>query len=140
MKTTTTKAKNIKRSWHQLDVKGQVLGRISTKIVFFLQGKNKPYFTTHLDCGDFVVITNTDKIAVTGRKAKDKIYYHHTNYPSGLRSIPFEDLLKKDSRKIIYRAVKNMLPKNKLRDQRLRRLKLFKGAKHTYQDKFKKEK
>ena len=140
MKTTTTKASDIKRSWHQLDAKDQVLGRFATRIAILLQGKNKPYFTSHLDCGDYVVVTNSDAIAVTGRKFKNKIYYSHSNFPNGLKSVSFEEQLTKDSRKIISRAVKNMLPKNKLRDKRLGRLRVFKGNDHTYQDKFKKEK
>ena len=137
MKTYATKQSDIKRQWYLVDAKDQVLGRFASKIAFKLQGKNKPYFVTHLDCGDYVVVTNSNQIAVTGRKAKNKIYYHHSNFPSGLKSIPFDEMLEKDSRKIIERAVKNMLPKNKLRDLRMRRLKIFKDDKHIYQDKFK---
>jgi len=137
MKTYTTKKSDIKRSWHLFNADNQVLGRFASKIAILLQGKNKPYFTNHLDCGDYVVVINSDKVAVTGRKAKNKIYYHHSNYPSGLKSITFEEQLKKDSTKIIARAVKNMLPKNKLRDSRLKRLKVFAQAEHIYQDKFK---
>ncbi len=140
MKTYSTTPKDIKRAWHLVDVKDQVLGRIATSIAQFLIGKNKPYFTSHLDCGDYVVVINSDKVQVTGRKQKQKIYYRHSNYPSGLKQITFEEQLKKDSRKIIFSAVKNMLPKNKLRDMRLNRLKVFKDDQHIYQDKLKKEK
>ena len=139
MKTYSTKSKDIKRSWHLIDAKDQVLGRLATKIATLLQGKSKPYFVSHLDCGDYVVVINSNQVKVTGKKAQNKIYYHHSNYPSGLKSITFENLLKKDSRKIITLAVKNMLPKNKLRALRLPRLKVFKDDQHIYQDKFKKE-
>ena len=135
MQTYKTSPKDIKRTWHLVDVKGKVLGRIATDIAKFLIGKNKPYFVSHLDCGDYVVVINSDLVEVTGRKVKQKIYYRHSNYPSGLKQITFEEQLKKDSRKIIQRAIKNMLPKNKLRDRRLKRLKIFKDEKHIYQDK-----
>jgi len=137
MKTYATTPKDITRSWHLIDVEDKILGRISTDMAKKLIGKNKPYFTSHLDCGDYVVVINSDKVQVTGRKAKQKTYYHHSNYPSGLKSITFEKQLAKDSRKIIINAVKSMLPKNKLRSLRLNRLKIFKDANHIYQDKFK---
>lgn len=136
MTTYSTKQKDIKRDWHLVDVKGRVLGRVCSQIAQILIGKNKFYYVSYLDCGDYVVVTNTDLVEVTGRKKKQKTYYRHSNYPGGLKSITFEKQLQKDSRKIIYWAVKNMLPKNKLRDQRLKRLKLFKNDKHIYQDKF----
>jgi large subunit ribosomal protein L13 len=136
MKTYATKQSDIKRSWHLIDAKDQVLGRLATRIAILLQGKNKPYFTAHLDCGDYVVVINSDQVALTGRKADQKIYYRHSGYPGGLKSVSFKQQLAKDSRKIIAQAVKNMLPKNKLRRQRQRRLKIFKTADHIYQDKF----
>jgi large subunit ribosomal protein L13 len=136
MKTYATKQSDIKRSWHLIDAKDQVLGRLATRIAILLQGKNKPYFTAHLDCGDYVVVINSDQVALTGRKADQKIYYRHSGYPGGLKSVSFKQQLAKDSRKIIESAVKNMLPKNKLRRQRQRRLKIFKTADHIYQDKF----
>ena len=139
MRTYSTKKSDIKRSWHLIDVQGKVLGRSSTQIAQLLIGKTKPYFTPHLDCGDYVVVVNSDQVQVTGRKSKQKTYYHHSNYPSGLKSITFEKQLQKDSRKIIQSAVKNMLPKNKLRSPRLKRLKVFKDNNHIYQDKFKKD-
>ena len=138
MKSYATKSSDIKRSWHLIDVKGQVLGRIATDISQKLIGKTKPYFVSHLDCGDYVVVINSDLVEVTGRKRTQKIYYRHSNFPGGLKEITFEEQLKKDSRKIIIRAITNMLPKNKLREKRLKRLKVFKDANHTYQDKLKK--
>jgi len=137
MKTYSTKKSDIKRQWHLIDVQGKILGRLSTQIAQLLIGKHKPYFTSHLDCGDYVVVVNSDQVKVTGRKAQQKTYYRHSNYPSGLKSITFDKQLQKDSRKIIEWAVKNMLPKNKLRSPRLRRLKVFKLDRHIYQDKFK---
>lgn len=136
MKTYSVKNKDIVHAWHLIDLKNQVLGRIATQIALLLQGKNKPYFTPNLDCGDNVVAINADKIKVTGRKAANKVYHRHSNYPGGFKTIKFSDQLTKDSRKIIYHAVKNMLPKNKLQDMRLRRLKVFQSDKHQYQDKF----
>lgn len=137
MKTYSTKKSDIKRQWHLIDAQEKVLGRLSTQIAQLLIGKHKPYFTSHLDCGDYVVVVNSDQVKVTGRKAQQKTYYRHSNYPSGLKSITFDKQLQKDSRKIIEWAVKNMLPKNKLRSPRLRRLKVFKLDHHIYQDKFK---
>jgi large subunit ribosomal protein L13 len=136
MKTHVTTPKDIKRTWHLVDAKDQVLGRLSTQIAQKLIGKDKVYFTPALDCGDYVVVVNSDAIAVTGRKMANKTYYRHSNYPGGLKSITLEKQMDKDSRKIIEWAVSSMLPKNKLRDPRLRRLKVFKGAEHNYQDKF----
>jgi large subunit ribosomal protein L13 len=140
MKTHATKANEIKRKWHLIDLKGQVLGRVASKMAQILMGKNKVYFTPALDCGDFIVALNAQDIVVTGRKAKQKTYYRHSGYPGGLKSLTFEQLMAKDPRKVIRLAVKNMLPKNKLRDKRLARLKVFVTEKHDYQDKFKKVK
>ena len=137
MKTYTPKIKDIKRSWHLVDLSGQVLGRAASKIAQILQGKHKVYYTPHLDCGDFVVAVNSDKIKVTGKKLKEKTYFRHSGYPGGLKAVTLEQQMAKDSRKIIEWAVKNMLPKNKLRQPRLRRLKVFAGDNHPYKDKFK---
>ncbi len=137
MKTHVTKAKEIKRAWHLIDLKGQVLGRSASRMAQLLMGKTKVYFTPALDCGDFVVAVNAAEVIVTGRKDKQKIYYRHSGYPGGLKSLTFEQLLAKDPRKVIRLAVKNMLPKNKLQDKRLARLKVFPGENHNYQDKFK---
>lgn len=137
MKTKATKTSEIKRSWHLIDAKDQVLGRLSTKIASLLMGKDKPYFVNYLDCGDYIVVTNATKVKVTGQKAKQKMYYRHSGYPGGFREISFAKQKKKDPRKIIRHAVAGMLPKNKLRDRRLARLKIFVDDKHLYQDKFK---
>lgn len=137
VKTKATKASEIKRFWHLIDAKGQILGRLSTRIAQFLMGKNKPYFVNYLDCGDYVVVINAAKVEITGRKAKQKMYYRHSGYPGGFREISFEKQMTKDPRKIIRHAVSGMLPKNKLRDRRLARLKIFVDEKHPYGEKFK---
>ena len=135
MKTYSTKLKDIQRQWHLVDLEGQVLGRVATQIAQLLMGKHKPYYTSHLDCGDYVVAINAAKIKVTGKKAQQKLYRRHSGYPGGFKEIPFERQLKKDPTKIILWAVKGMLPKNKLRARRLARLKIFADANHPYEDK-----
>ncbi len=140
MTTFTTTAKTIKRAWHLVDAKGQILGRLASQIAVFLQGKNKVYFTPQLDCGDYVVVINSDQIVVTGRKALNKKYYSHSNFPGGFKTVPYGNQLTKDSREIIIHAVNNMLPKNKLRRDRLNRLKVFKDEKHIYQEKLNEKK
>ena len=136
-KTYVTKLKDIKRHWHLIDLKGKILGRVGTEISQLLMGKNKVYYTSHLDCGDFVVCINAAEVEVTGKKKKQKIYYHYSGYQGGLKALTFIQQMAKDPRKIIKRAVKNMLPKNKLRDRRMARLKVFPGSQHTYKDKLK---
>lgn len=138
MKTYSTKQKNIVRKWHFIDLKNKILGRSASKIAQLLIGKNKVYYAPYLDCGDYVVAVNAKKVKTTGRKANQKIYYRHSGYPSGLKEISFRQQMEKDSRKIIEWAVKNMLPKNKLRDRRMARLKVFSGEEHNYQDKIEK--
>lgn len=138
MKTKVTKKSEIKRAWYLVDAKNEVLGRLANKIASLLMGKNKPYFTGNLDCGDYVVIVNAEKIEVTGKKSEQKKYYRHSGYPGGFRTTTFSEQMKKDPRKVITHAVSGMLPKNKLRDERLKRLKLFIGDKHPYVDKIKK--
>ena len=135
MKTYTPKAETITRNWHHIDAKGQVLGRVSSQVAQLLIGKNKPYFVSHLDCGDYVLITNADKIIVTGNKLNKKMYYRHSGFPGGLRTQNLKQSLEKDPTRVLEIAVKGMLPKNKLRDPRLRRLKIFIGEVHPYQDK-----
>lgn len=116
----TTKLSDIKRNVHELDLSGQILGRIATKIALLLVGKSKPYFTRHLDCGDTVIVKNFDKIKVTGKKADQKVYTRYSGYPGGLRKTP---LAKMDPREVVRRAVWGMLPKNKLRKIWISRLK-----------------
>lgn len=134
MKTYTLKAKDIDRQWHLVDVKNQTLGRIATDIAQKLIGKHKLNYTPHMDNGDYVVVVNAEQIQVTGRKLTDKRYYHHTGYPGALKSATLQEKMDKDIVKVIETTVKGMLPKNKLRDPRLRRLKVFAGDEHPYAD------
>jgi len=138
MTTYSTKFGDIKREWHLLDAKGKILGRLSTKIAELLTGKNKPYYTGHLDCGDWVVVINAGGVKVTGKKGKQKIYYRHSGYPGGLKALTFDQMMQKDPRKVIFHAISGMLPKNKLRKKRLKRLRVFVDEKHPYEKRVKK--
>lgn len=138
MKTYATKVKDIQRQWQLIDAQGQVLGRLAVQAAAFLIGKNKPYFSPHLDCGDWVVVINAQTVEVTGKKKNQKIYYRHSGYPSGLKALNFNQMMAKDPCQVIRHAVSGMLPKNKLRAPRLKRLRVFSGSEHDYQEKFKK--
>lgn len=127
----------MERKYYQVDARGKVLGRLATEIVKFLSGKNKVNYTPNIDGGDFVVVTNSDKVVVTGNKTKDKIYYHFTGYPGGIKDISFEKQMEKDSRKVIEIAVKGMLPKNKLSRQMMTRLLIYKNEEHNHKIDFK---
>ena len=137
-KTRATKAKEIKRDWHLINAQGQILGRLAVNIAALLMGKNKPALVPYLDGGDYVVVINAAKIEVTGRKHDNKLYYRHSGYPGGFKKVTFSQQMAKDPTQIIRQAVEGMLPKNKLRDQRLARLKIFIDKQHNYEDKFKK--
>lgn len=126
-----TKVK-IDRKYHLFDAKGKTLGRLATEIALLLRGKNKVDFAPHIDGGDFAVVINTDRVKVTGGKAEGKIYHYYSGYPGGVRDVKFKDAMEKDSRKVIEEAVRGMLPKNKLRDRMMTRLKLYKDDKHEY--------
>lgn len=133
MKTYIPKSEEIERNWRLVDADGKVLGRIATEIADILRGKNKPVFTPHLDTGDFVVVVNAEKIRLTGNKMTDKVYYHHTGFPGGIKGITAEKLLEKEPGKLISEAVKGMLPKNKLRKQFMGKLKVYAGSKHPHE-------
>lgn len=136
--TASTKLSDIKRSWHLFDVKGKVLGRIASEIAQTLIGKSKPYFVNNLDCGDYAVVINAASVKVSGNKELQKKYSRHSGYPGGYREETLMDLRKRNPEDIIRFAVLGMLPQNKLKDRMLTRLFIFKGAEHTYKDKFKK--
>lgn len=138
-KTKATKASEIKRNWHLVDVGDKMLGRVSTRIAKLLIGKDKVYYSPNLDCGDYVVVINAKDVEISGRKRKQKLYRRHSGYPGGFKELTFQQLMQKDPRKVIRQTVKGMLPKNKLRDGRLARLKVFINDQHSYQDKFKKK-
>ncbi len=120
------------RRWWLVDARDQVVGRVSTRIATLLMGKGKPTYTPHVDDGDFVVIINADKVRLTGKKADAKVYYHHSFYPGGLKEIPYKRMLETHPERILFLAVKNMLPKNKLRARRLKRLKIYATALHPH--------
>lgn len=130
------KKSEIKRQWHLLDAKNQVLGRLASSLTPLLIGKNKPYFTKHLDCGDYVVLINAKEIVVSGKKAEKKEYYSYSGYPGGLSKKTFSQLMEKSPDRIIKSAVLSMLPKNKLRSEWLKRLYVFPTAEHSFKDKF----
>ncbi len=134
-KIESTKASEIKRNWHLVDVKDKVLGRVTSEISGLLIGKSKPYYVSYLDCGDYVVVINAAKVKTTGRKEVQKKYYAYSGYPGGLKTTLLKDLRKTHPERIIEFAVKNMLPKNKLQNLMMRRLKVFAGEEHPYNDK-----
>lgn len=133
MKTYSAKPTDVVRKWYLIDAAEAPLGRIATVVATLLTGKGKPQFTRHIDCGDFVVIINADNLVVTGNKMVDKKYYRYSGYPSGLTTIALQDQMAKDSTKPIYKAVRGMLPVNKLRDGRLKRLKIYAGTEHEHE-------
>jgi large subunit ribosomal protein L13 len=134
--TRPTKASEIKRDWHLIDVKGKVLGRTATEIARLLMGKGKPYFVKNLDCGDYVVVINAKNVAATGKKETDKVYTRYSGYPGGLRKITLKEMRQRKPEEVIRHAVAGMLPKNKLRASMLKRLYVFAGSEHKYNDKF----
>src|SRR5574344_1249109 len=126
--TYSAKPQEVERKWYLIDADGEILGRLATKVVNILRGKNKPEFTPNIDTGDFVIVINSDKIKVSGKKETDKIYYHHTGYQGHLKSASFKDMMEKDSRKVIEMAVKGMLQHNTLGDSQFQKLKVYAGA------------
>ena len=131
MTTYSAKPADVSRKWYLLDASKYPLGRMSTQVALLLTGKGKPMYTPHIDCGDYVVIVNADKLVVTGKKITDKSYFRHSQYPGSLKESSLGDMISKDSSKVIELAVKRMLPTNKLRDQRMSRLKVYKGSEHS---------
>ena len=132
MKTYQAKKEELDHKWYVVNAEGKVLGRLSTELAKILKGKNKPTYTPYLDTGDFVIVVNAGKITLTGKKLKDKIYYHHTGYPGGIKQINAEKLLAKKPTEMIRTAVKGMLPKNSLGRQMLRKLKVYAGPNHPH--------
>ncbi len=132
MKTYFQKASEVKREWHVVDATGQTLGRLATQIAVLLRGKLKPTFSPNLDGGDFVVVINAEKVVVTGRKAQQKNYYRHSNYPGGLKTVPYARMLALHPDRILRFAVKGMLPKGRLGHAQITKLKIFAGPKHPH--------
>jgi large subunit ribosomal protein L13 len=132
MKTYTAKPGEIERRWYVVDAEGQNLGRLATRIADTLRGKNKPQFTPHVDTGDFVVVVNAEKIAVTGKKLDEKIYYRHSGYPGGLKQRTLREQLERRPTEVLRIAVKGMLPRNKLAARQLTKLKIYAGPEHPH--------
>lgn len=133
MRTYMPKKEDIKREWYLIDAKGKTLGRLASFIARILMGKGKPSYTPHLDLGDGVIVINADQIRVTGKKMENKLYRWHTGYLGGLRTFTLREMLSRNPQKVLYLAVKGMLPKNKLRASRLKRLKIYIGSEHPHQ-------
>ena len=132
MRTFSAKKDEVVRKWYIVDLDGQNLGRVASRIAMVLRGKHKPIFTPHVDAGDFVIVVNAGKVAVTGRKLTDKVYYHHSNFPGGIKSITLEKQLVKAPERVITEAVRGMLPKNRLGRQLLKKLKVYSTADHPH--------
>ena len=133
MKTFSAKPTDVERKWYIIDASEAPLGRIATQVATLLTGKGKTQFTHHIDCGDYVIVINTDNLVVTGNKMEDKMYYRHSGFPGGLREFRLKEKMAKDSTEPIFKAVRGMLPVNKLRDGRLARLKLYAGTEHNHE-------
>jgi large subunit ribosomal protein L13 len=133
MKTDVAKLENVKRDWYVVDAQDAVLGRLSSQVANVLRGKNKPLYTPSVDTGDFVIVVNAEKIALTGRKLADKVYYSHSGYVGGLKEITAGKLLEKKPEDLIKKAVKGMLPKNKLARAMLSKLKIYAGSSHPHE-------
>ena len=132
MKTYSAKPTDVKREWYVVDASEAPLGRLATEVAQLLIGKGKPQFTKHIDCGDYVVVINAANLQVTGKKMEDKMYYQHSGYPGGLKEANLTKVMVKDPRMPIVKAVRGMLPVNKLRDGRLARLKVYAGSDHNH--------
>ncbi|MDP2560687.1 50S ribosomal protein L13 [Psychrobium sp. 1_MG-2023] len=132
MKTFSAKPESVKRDWYVVDADGKTLGRLATEIASRLRGKHKPEYTPHVDTGDYIIVINCEKIAVTGAKRTDKTYYHHTGFIGGIKSITFDKLLDKAPEQIIEKAVKGMLPKGPLGRAMFRKLKVYAGNEHQH--------
>ncbi|HED36095.1 MAG TPA: 50S ribosomal protein L13 [Gammaproteobacteria bacterium] len=132
MKTFSAKPETVKRDWYVVDADGKTLGRLASEIARRLRGKHKPVYTPHVDTGDYIVVINAEKVAVTGRKETDKMYYHHTGFPGGIKSISFDKLIQKKPEMVIEKAVKGMLPKNPLGRAMYRKLKVYAGPDHNH--------
>ena len=132
MKTFTAKPASVKRDWLLVDATDKVLGRLASEVASRLRGKHKPVYTPHVDTGDYIIVVNAEKIRATGAKLTDKMYYHHTGYPGGIKEISLEKLLQKAPERVIETAVKGMLPKGPLGRAMLRKLKVYAGPNHSH--------
>lgn len=132
MKSYMAKADEIERKWYVIDAEGKVLGRLAAEIASVLRGKKKPIFTPHVDCGDFVIVINADKVVLTGNKLNQKIHAYHTGYPGGRKEVVYAEMMEKRPEKVIELAVKGMLPKNRLGRKMIKKLKVYAGNEHPH--------
>ena len=132
MSTFVAKPETVQRDWYVIDAEGKTLGRLATEVARRLRGKHKPEYTPHVDTGDYIIIVNAEKVAVTGRKAQDKMYYSHSGYPGGIKEINFEKLIAKAPEMVIQKAVKGMLPRGPLGRAMFRKLKVYAGTEHNH--------
>ncbi|MBR9910548.1 MAG: 50S ribosomal protein L13 [Gammaproteobacteria bacterium] len=132
MKTISAKPESVQRDWYVIDAEGKTLGRMAAEIATRLRGKHKPEYTPHVDTGDYIVVINAEKVRVTGNKAKDKMYYHHTGFIGGIKSISFEKLIQKAPERTIQTAVKGMLPRGPLGRAMFKKLKVYPGVEHPH--------
>jgi len=133
MKTYSAKKEDIKQEWYLVDAQDRILGRIATQIANILRGKNKPVFTPYADAGDFVIVTNAEKVRLTGNKLENKCYYRHSGYPGGLKTRTAQEVLTKKPEELIFMAVKGMLPKNRLGRKLIKKLKIYAGNVHPHE-------
>jgi large subunit ribosomal protein L13 len=133
VKTISAREEDVQRDWHVVDAQGQTLGRLATQVATLLRGKHKPYYTPHVDCGDYVIVVNAEKIHVTGNKMSQKIYYRHSGYPGGLKQVTLRDQLQKFPGRVVEQAVRGMLPKNRLGRRMFKKLKVYAGPDHPHQ-------
>ncbi|MDD4875541.1 MAG: 50S ribosomal protein L13 [Dehalococcoidales bacterium] len=132
MKTYSTKISDVKREWHVIDASGEILGKLATRVATLLMGKHKPIFSRNMDTGDYVVIINADKIVVTGNKMEQKLYYRHSGYPGGFRSISLDKMMETHPTRVIEHAVKGMLPHNRLGASMMKKLRIYVGDSHPH--------
>ena len=132
MKSFIAKPQEIERKWYVIDAEGKTLGRLAAQVAAILRGKNKPIFTPHVNCGDYVIVVNAEKVAVTGKKRTDKVYKRHTGYPGGLRQLTFEQMMEKHPTEVVRHAVKGMMPTGKLGRQMYKKLKVYAGPEHNH--------
>ena len=133
MSSTLAKPQEVERKWYIIDADGKNLGRMASEIASILRGKKKATFTPHVDCGDYVIVVNAEKVAVTGKKRTDKVYKRHTGYPGGLRQLTFEEMMEKHPTEAVCHAVKGMMPKGRLGRQMFKKLKVYAGPEHNHQ-------
>ena len=133
MKTYMAKSTDVVRKWYVVDAEGMVLGRLASQVASILRGKHKPIYTPHVDTGDFVIVINTDKVVLTGKKLEKKYYRYHTGHIGGLKEIQYKTLMENKSDVAVYEAIKGMLPKNSLGRKMITKLKVYKGAEHNHQ-------